>query len=166
MRDLLFLVIAGATACAARAPRSTTPVEYACGNVDLVRRGPTLSLAHGDPRPAHLGWRDGDGDHFVTWPLSPVGVEAIDIVVPTDPRQDAVRRVYDTSMGTSTADWRLVARQVCPARGGYSEVLAHYMRGDSLDQLATELALGDRDHARELVHRAMVSLERRYYHDR
>ena len=162
----LLALAAGVAACAARAPRSTMPVEYECGDVGLVHRGATLSLAQAGAPPAHLGWRDSAGDHFVAWPVSPVGVEAVEVVIPDDPRQDAVRRVYDTSKGASTADWRLIARQVCPARNGYSAVLAHYMRGDSLDQLAAELALGDRDQARDLVHRAMVSLERRYYHDR
>jgi hypothetical protein len=167
MRTSALLLFAAATsACAARPPRSTLTTRYDCGDLDLVRRGETLAVARGGAAPAYLGWRDRDGDHFVAWPVSPLGVEAVDVVVPDDPRQDAVRRVYDASKGASSADWRLVARQVCPARGGYSEVLARYLGGDSLDHLAADLTRGDRDEARAIVHRAMVSLERRYYHDR
>jgi hypothetical protein len=132
---------------------------YACGDTAIARSGDAI----GGTR---LGWRDDDGDHFVAWPVSPVDIDAVEIVVPSDPRMDAVRRVYDTSKGTSKADWRLVGRQVCTAKGGYSDVLARYLRGESLDQLARELALGNRDDARDAVHAAMLALQRRYYRDR
>jgi hypothetical protein len=161
MRKVLLLVLAGATACAARAahPTLATPTTYVCGETAVTRSGD----AFGGTR---LGWHDDEGDHFVAWPLSPVDIDAVEIIVPRDPRMDAVRRVYDTSKGTSRADWRLVRQQVCAAKGGYSDVLARFLRGESLDQLAHELALGDRDDARVAVHDAMLALQKRYYRDR
>jgi hypothetical protein len=158
---LLLLAVAAASACAARAshPTLATTSTYACGDAAMTRSGNAIGSTR-------LGWHDDEGDHFVAWPLSPVDVEAVEIVVPNDPRQDAVRRVYDTSKGTSKADWRLLERQVCTARGGYSDVLARYLRGESLDQLANELALGNRDDARAAVHTAMLALQKRYYRDR
>ena len=156
MRQLLVLA-ALASACAPHAAVHTTiPAQYTCGDI-------TVAAPFDGTR---LGWHDDAGDHYVAWPQTPVDVEAVEIVVPNDPRQDAVRRVYDASKGHSTADWRLIRRQVCPAKGGYSDVLARYLRGESLDDLAHELALGDRDHARDVVHQAMLTLQKRYYHDR
>jgi hypothetical protein len=132
---------------------------YACADTAIARNGDAIAGTR-------LGWHDDEGDHFVAWPLSPIDVDAVEIVVPNDPRMDAVRRVYDTSKGSSKADWRLVRRQVCTAKGGYSDLLARYLRGESLDQLAHELALGDRDDARDAVHEAMLTLQRRYFRDR
>jgi hypothetical protein len=173
MRNLLLALSISAAACGARAPRSTILPVYACGETSLVPHGkslevrePTASLtAFGSASPK-LGWHDGDGDHYVSWPQSPVDVSAVEFLVPSDPREDAVENVYDTSSGTSKADWRLVRRQVCTARGGDSEVLARYAIGESLDKIASDLALHNRDEARELVHHAMLSLQRRYFRDR
>jgi len=154
MRNLLLALSISAAACAARAPQSTMPYVYACGDTNVV------------PDLAKLGWHDGDGNHYVTWPHSPVEVSAVEFVAPSDRRADAIENVYDTSSGTSKADWRLVRRQVCTARGGDSEVLARYAIGESLDKIASDLSLGNRDEARELVHHAMLSLQRRYFRDR
>jgi hypothetical protein len=41
-----------------------------------------------------------------------------------------------------------------------------YADGASLDELATDLTHGDRTAARDLVHRALLALQRRYYRDR
>jgi hypothetical protein len=173
MRHLLLAFSLGAAACGARAPRTTLPAEYSCGEISVVPRGasleirePTASLDSAARSAAKLGWHDDDGDHYVTWPHSPVDVSAVEFVVPSNPLQDATESVYDTSTGSSKADWRLVRRNVCIARGGDSDVLARYVKGESLDDLARELALEDRGEARELVHRAMVTLQRRYFHDR
>lgn len=166
MRTFLLLSVTLTTACAARAPRPTVPVEYSCGETALRRDVGGLHTSDDALRPASLGWRDGDGDHYVTWPTSTTDVEAVEYVVPSDPRQDAMEQVYDTSKGPSIADWLVVRREVCPAHDGYSDVLARYVRGESLDKLAHELALSDRDAARDLVHRAMLALQRRYYKDR
>ena len=45
-------------------------------------------------------------------------------------------------------------------------VLAQYAHGESLDVLATDFRLGDREAARDVVHQAMLALQRRYYQDR
>ena len=47
-----------------------------------------------------------------------------------------------------------------------NDVLAHYAHGESLDKIAADFKLGDRDAARDAVHQAMISLQKRYYHDR
>jgi hypothetical protein len=47
-----------------------------------------------------------------------------------------------------------------------NDVLSHYAQGESLDKIATDFRLGDRDAARDAVHQAMISLQKRYYHDR
>jgi len=47
-----------------------------------------------------------------------------------------------------------------------TEVLSHYLRGESLEQIAVDYRLHDRDDAREVVHDAMISLTKRYYRDR
>jgi hypothetical protein len=49
---------------------------------------------------------------------------------------------------------------------GDDAIVARYLQGESLDQLAGELKLDDRDEARGAVHRAMQSLQKRYYADR
>lgn len=49
---------------------------------------------------------------------------------------------------------------------GSAAVVARYMQGESLDELATELRLDDRDQARDVVHQAMLDLQKRYYRDR
>lgn len=45
-------------------------------------------------------------------------------------------------------------------------VLSRYASGESLDQIAVDFRLGDRDTARDVVHDAMISLNKRYYRDR
>jgi len=140
--------------------------EYACGDAQVVRTGNQLSVRGDDSlQPASLGWHDDAGDHFVTWPVSPTDVEAIEFVVPTDGASDASRRVYDTSKGVSTADWRLTHKQTCTAKGGYSDALALYMRSENIDALAQELGT-DRDEARRRVRTALTSLQKRYWRDR
>jgi hypothetical protein len=174
MRNLLLALSISAAACGARAPRTTMPPVYACDDTTIVPNGKSLEIREPNATldaehtgPATLGWHDGEGDHYVAWPQSPVEVSAVEFVVPFDPHSDPIeRRVYDTSSGTSKADWRLIRRQVCSARDGDSEVLARYVTGDSLDKIASDLALGNRDEARELVHHAMLALQRRYFRDR
>jgi hypothetical protein len=55
---------------------------------------------------------------------------------------------------------------VCRAEGGYNDVLARWMNGDSLDKLARELELGDRSNARAIVRTTLRQLEKQYYRDR
>jgi hypothetical protein len=174
MRNLLLIVSIGAAACgAARAPRTTLPREYMCGDADVVPHADRLEVREanasvGDAMsaPAKLGWQDGSGSHSVVGPRSPIDVAAVEFVVPEDGSADAVKNLWDTSRGTSTADWRLVRREVCTLRGGDSDVLARYARGATLDDIAKELSLSDRDAAREALHRAMLQLQRRYFADR
>jgi hypothetical protein len=161
MRNILFVLVVGASACAARPSHPTLAASnstYACGDASIVRIGDAIGSTR-------LGWHDEQGDHFVS-SVAPVDVEAVEITIPADPRQDAVRAVYDTSKGAARSDWRLVQRQVCTAKGGYSDVLARYLRGESLDQLAHELSLDNRDEAKDAVHTAMLALQKRYYRDR
>ena len=49
---------------------------------------------------------------------------------------------------------------------GEAAVVARYMQGESLEELASDLSLSDRDQARDVVHQAMLDLQRRYFHDR
>ena len=155
MRKYLLLLVVGASACAARAshPTLATRTTYTCAGRPLALDG------------ARVGWHDEAGDHYVAWPVSPTDIEAVEVVVPSDPRQDAVRMVYDTSKGSSRADWKLLEREMCTVKAGYSDVVARYLRGESIDQLATELAL-DREDAKAAVRTGMLALEKRYYHDR
>jgi hypothetical protein len=161
MRNALFLLLVGA--CAARAPQPTLHAEYTCGDVAVTRAGSEVKTSS----PVVLGrlsWRDGAGDHFVAWPVSPTDRDAVEFIVPTDPHQDAVQQTYDTTFGSSTHDWRLVDKKVCPARGGYNDLLTRYMMGESIDTLAVATG-GDREETRGLLRKALMSLQRRYWRD-
>jgi len=173
MRNLarLFLSVLIASGCATRAPRITTlSGRYACGDLEVVREGERLTAREvtldGPLVPTTLGWRDDHGDHFVSFPTAVTDVDAVEYVLPHDPRADAVEKSYDTSKGRSTADWRVTRRRVCRAEGGYSDAFARWMNGSSLDDITTELSLSDRDTARKLVHQALVDYNRRYYQSR
>lgn len=164
MRTAFFSCILATSACAARSSRPSIPVVYACDDLSLTRIGTEVKSSQGDS--VHrLGWRDSDGDHFVAWPLSPTDRDATEYILPDDPRQDATQRTYDTTFGSSVVDWRLTRKEVCTARGGYSDVLTRWIHGETLDDLTTSLALGDRDETRGLIRHALVSLQRRYFHD-
>jgi len=165
MRKLLLVILAGVSACAPRTARHpTTPVQYSCGDTAVTRDGSEVrTSARGEV--GRLSWRDDSGEHFIAWPLSPTDRNAVEIVVPADPRQDAIQRTYDTTFGSSTADWRLVKSQTCTARGGYNDVLARYMRGDSIDELTRDIGLSSRDETRAVLRKAIVSLQKRYWRD-
>jgi len=164
MRNTLLVLVVGASACAARAEVPTIPVQahYTCDNTAVERAGNTIVLARGGRN--KLGWHDSDGDHFVAWP-APTDVETTEYLFPADRRADAFQRTYDTSQGTSRADWRLVKSDVCKAAGGYSDVLSRFLSGQSIDDLSRDLSL-DRDEARNLVHDALITAQRRYFRDR
>ena len=165
MRNILLVLVVGATACAARAVEvPTIPVQahYSCDNTGIERLGNTIQLASG--RSSKLGWQDSDGDHFVAWP-APTDVETTEYLFPTDRKADAFQRTYDTSQGTSRADWRLVKSDVCKAKGGYSDVLARFLSGESIDDLSRDLSV-NREEARTLVHDALITAQRRYFRDR
>jgi len=163
---MVLVLLLAASACASSAPQSTLPVRYACGSTAVVRTGAKLVVDADMPNPAQLGWSDDDGDHFVTWPAVTTDVEAIEYVMPHDARKDAVERRYDARPGYSVSDWRLLDKRVCRAEGGYTDALARWMNGDSLDKVARDLSLDDRRHARRLVHKALATLQKQYLHDR
>ena len=166
MRQFLLVILVGASACAARGSKQPTmPVHYACGDSTVTRDGVEMRSSAEPGEISLLSWRDDQGEHFVTWPLSPTDRAATEFVVPNDPRQDAVQHTYDTTFGSSTADWRLLDKQVCTARGGYNDVLARYMRGESIDELTRETGLTSRDETRAVLRKALVSLQKRYWRD-
>lgn len=174
----ILLAIVFASACASHPQRSTTSARYACGETMVLRSGEklivdvrtaTASTAPVDTQrlgPAQLGWTDDEGDHFVTWPHATTDVEALEYVVPHDDRKDALEKRYDTSAGYASSDWRLLDQRVCRAEGGYNDVLARWMNGDSLDKVARDLALDDRSAARQLVRKALAQLQKQYFNDR
>lgn len=166
MRKLLLVLLVGASACAARASRQPTmPIHYACGDTTVMRDGSEIRSTVAPGEVSRLSWRDGKGEHFVTWPLAPTDRQAVEFVVPTDPRQDAVQHTYDTTFGSAPADWRLLDEQVCTARGGYNDLLARYMRGESIDELTRDVGLTSRDETRAVLRKAIVSLQKRYWRD-
>jgi hypothetical protein len=174
MRNILLVVTVVSAACAApRAAQNTFPRAYTCGDGSVVPHGNRLeirqenaALEGGVTLSARLGFHDDAGDHYVAGPHSPVDVSAVEYIVPGDGHSDATRNQYDTSAGTSRADWRLVKAETCTMKGGDSEVLAHYIKGESLEDLTHDFSLADRDDAREAVHRAMLQLQKRYFEDR
>ncbi|HEY5944466.1 MAG TPA: hypothetical protein VIV40_03205 [Kofleriaceae bacterium] len=166
MRKFLLVLLVGASACAARSSHEPTiPVHYACGDTTVTRNGIEMRSTATPGEISRLSWRDDKGEHFVTWPLSPTDREATEFVVPTDPRQDAVQHKYDTTFGASTADWRMTDEQVCTARGGYNDVLARYMRGESIDDLTRDVGLTSRDETRAVLRKALVTLQKKYWRD-
>lgn len=165
MRNFLVVLVAGATACAARPPRSTFDASYTCGG-ETIRRDDGVVHSSGEPHAtSRLSWRDDAGDHYVTWPLSPTDKKATEYIIPADPKADAIERSYDTSRGSSTADWRLVTKQACTVEGGYNDALARYVRGESIDDLARDFAIG-RDEAQGLLQYALSQVQHRYWRDR
>jgi hypothetical protein len=165
MRNFLAIILLGASACAARGPKQPTmPVQYNCGDVAVTRDGSEMRT-RSPGEISRLSWRDSQGDHFVAWPLSPTDRDAVEFIVPDDPRQDAFRYTYDTTFGSSTADWRLKQRQVCTADGGYNDLLSRYMRGESIDELTRDVGLESRDETRAVIRKALVTLQKRYWRD-
>ena len=166
IRSLLFMTLVGASACAARAPQSTLEpkapeVRYACTDDELVRDGRSIYSSH-ESQHVRRGWTDNEGDHFVEWPRRTTTMEAVEYVLPNDALADAQVRVYDTSGGSSRADWRLKHTAPCTASGGYTEALAHYVRGESVKQVAEALSLDGSDKARKLIEKALSNAQARY----
>jgi len=165
MRKFLLVILVGASACAARSSQPTMPIHYACDGTAVTRDGVEMRSAASPGEVSRLSWRDDKGEHFVTWPLSPTDRAATEYIVPNDPRQDAIQQTYDTTFGSSTADWRLTDKTVCTARGGYNDVLARYMRGESIDDLTRDVGLTSRDETRAVLRKALVSLQKKYWGD-
>jgi len=167
MRNAALLgVILLAAACGGRVHAPTLPsISYTCGDDQVTRDGRDVFSAR-ESRQIGMGWRDDEGDHFVEWPRRTTTMEALEYVIPADRRADAIARVYDTSQGGSRVDWRLKHRTMCTANGGYSDALARYVNGASLDDVAKDLALPNKSAARDLIHRALVKAETRYTAER
>jgi hypothetical protein len=165
MRNMLLLVLVAASACAARAPHSTFSAQYSCGDASVVRDGESVRSSAAAASDWRLSWTDDAGDHYVSWPLSATDRSATELVIPPDPKADAVQRMYDTSRGPSTADWRLVTKQVCTVHGGYHDALARWMAGDTFDRIASDLSM-DPDEAKSTVRRALMSAQTRYWRER
>ncbi|MCX5743342.1 MAG: hypothetical protein NT062_12690 [Proteobacteria bacterium] len=166
MSKHVLLLAVLSTACAARSiyVLSTSPTSYACSHATVVYAGATLETSTGHS--TELGWHDEEGAHFVAGPISPTDIDAVEYVIPADPHQDAIQRVYDTSKGATRADWQLVARESCVAHGGYTDALTRFMKGDTLDQVASALTNSDHEQARHLVRTALATLQKQYYRDR
>lgn len=165
MRKFLLVILVGASACAARTSQPTLPVNYACGEATVTRNGIEMRSSATPGEISRLSWHDDKGEHFVTWPLSPTDRTATEFVVPGDPRQDAVQHTYDTTFGSSTADWRLTDKKVCTAQGGYNDMLARYMRGESIEDLTRDVGLASTDETRAVLRKALVSLQKKYWRD-
>ena len=166
MRNFLLLgLLVGVSACAPRSVRyPTAPVEYVCGDVTVTRDGAEMRTgSHGEV--GRLSWRDEQGEHFVAWPISPTDRDAVELIVPSDRRLDAVRITYDTTFGSSTSDWRRVNTTTCTPRGGYNDALARYTRGESIDTLTRDMGLSSREETRAVLRKALVSLQKRYWRD-
>jgi hypothetical protein len=58
-----------------------------------------------------------------------------------------------------------VRREAPTANSGSNNALVGYLGGETLTDLASDLALHDNDQARDLVHQEMISVHRRYLHD-
>ena len=164
MRKLILLALVTA-ACTPRPKAPTTPTEYVCEGYSLMRDGSEVKASDGN-LVGKLSWRDDAGEHFVAWPATPTDREAVEIVIPQDARADAMHRTYDTTFGSSTADWRLKTKQSCTARDGYSDILTRYIKGESLDDLTASLSLESNAQTKMLLRRAMAAVQHRYYYDR
>jgi hypothetical protein len=163
MRKLLLLALF--TAACTPHPRSpSAPTQYTCSSYSIMLNGSELTSSDGALL-GRAGWQSSDGMHYVAWPATASSHEATEFVIPNDPRQDAMRRTYDTTFGSSTADWRVTKKEMCTAPGGYNDILTRYIQGESLDDLTKSLALENRDETRILIRRAMTSLQHRYWRD-
>lgn len=109
-----------------------------------------------------LGWQDRAGDHFVAFPLSATASEAVEYVMPEDPMQNAVERVYDTSGGRAQSDWRLKSQRTCTVKGGYTFALASLSAGKSLDDIARDMGIG-RAEAKTVVYTGLMQALTSYH---
>jgi hypothetical protein len=118
------LLVAGATACAARAPHTLATATYSCGDDrQIVRRDRAVFSTHESKRIA-MGWRDDEGAHYVEWPRRTTTMEALEYVIPNDGRADAIERIYDTSGGSSRVDWRMKTKTACAVTGAATDAIA------------------------------------------
>ncbi len=147
-----------------------TPVRYACDDLELVHTGDKLyageAAADAPTIPSQRGWRDGAGDHYVTFPSSTTDLEVVEYIVPGDRFRDAVERVYDTSRGTSRVDWRMKRQRMCRAEGGYTDAFTRFVSGASFGDIKSQMSLESESDASTLVHEALRQANKRYYRER
>lgn len=166
---LLVLLVSGAAACAGRTSAPTTlnngtmTSTYACDS-HIVKREAGKVFAGSDSRLA-MAFQDGDGDHFVAFPESPIATRAIEYVMTNDQRADAIERVYDTTRGSSRADWRVVDEKVCVVKGGYTDAFSRFASGSTMDDIANALGLEDRIEARKLIKEGMRTAQVRFHRE-
>ena len=165
---LLVLVVSGAAACAGRtAPttlnKQTMTSTYACDS-HVVKREAGKVFAGADSRLA-MAFQDDAGDHFVAFPESPTATRAVEYVMPDDQRADAIERVYDTTKGSSRADWRVVDETVCVAKGGYTDAFFRFAGGSTMDEVANALGLEDRIEARKLIKEGLRTAQVRFHRE-
>ncbi len=166
---LLVLLVSGAAACAGRTAPTTTlnnqtmTSTYACES-HLVKREAGKVFAGSDSRLA-MAFQDDAGDHFVALPESPTATRAVEYVMPDDQRADAIERVYDTTKGSSRADWRVVDENVCVAKGGYTDAFSRFASGSTMDDVANALGLEDRIEARKMIKEGLRTASVRFHHE-
>jgi hypothetical protein len=99
-----------------------------------------------------------------TPPQSSVGSSTVAYIVQPDVRREAPARVNSAS-GTTSTSGGARRRDAVAANRGSDNALVSYLQGESLTELAHDLALHDKDQARDLVHHEMISLHQRYLLD-
>ena len=98
------------------------PRAYDCKDGVVIPVGGQLAV--GDER-ARLERHARDGDHYV---MDREGAR-FEYIVPADPREDVRMWAEDGE------------RDVCTARGGHSDLLGRWIRGDSVAEIATALGV-------------------------
>jgi hypothetical protein len=139
MRPLVLVALLAA--CAARYRAPTTPLDYDCGDHQLIREGEFLSgapIGRLQLTPQDDGLVGSTGDRTYE--------------VPFDPREDAVEHVIARERR---------GQQVCRVRGGYTDMLVRWLGGESIDQLAHEETGGDRDAAYARIRQGMFRQQSR-----
>jgi hypothetical protein len=165
---LVSLIVAGAAACAGRATPTTLTqasmtASYACDS-RVVKREAGNVFAGADSRLA-MAFQDTAGDHFVAFPETPTSTRAVEYVIPGDQRADAIERVYDTTRGSSRADWRVVDENVCVAKNGYTDAFNRFAGGATMDSIATEFGLENRIEARKLIKEGLRAASVRFHRE-
>jgi hypothetical protein len=135
MFPLLFIALAGSCALPpveepAAPPQiaaQSGPRTFACKDAVATPTGGALQIGE---RQARFDRRDADGDHFV---LAGDDGSSTEYVMPADPREDLL--VWTDRGGEDT----------CAVRGGHSDVLARWIRGESVDEIAASLAVAPDD---------------------
>ena len=136
--SVVFFMV-GAAACAQRPPVAAPTAAYDCSDVAIVLRGDEIEVhdpdAGADSRvaEAYLERRDRDATLFTT--LTVGDAFATEYVVPDDPRKNVIERVTDLRKAR-----RLVRRDICVARGGYTDSFVRHLDSETLEPLRAHLS--------------------------